>query len=302
MATRGRVWELPDAGASRLRMYSLHSGSVVCTMNSVLSLMKGFSDTMPAYPASKNAALRDLKARKILGVGPPFYYHFHLYMPCNQKCIMCVPDGRHPKDVVPIELFEEFIEKVRPHAEHITLIGGEILLYPWISDAISLLAKCGVAVTISTNATHLTEKIITELMALRELNLRCSIDAATPETYLKIRGTNMFNRVTDNMRLFSVMTADYPNLKEVLVYVVMRENLHEVVPFVDLAASLSSDEVQFHPVRHVKDWEVENGTGWIFRGVDQSCETVREKYNATMKMAAAECERRGIAHEVTLLH
>ncbi len=264
--------------------------------------MQGFCDMMPAYSANKNAALRDLKARKILGVAPPFFYHFHLYMPCNQKCIMCVPDGKHPKDVVPIDLFEEYVDKVSPHAEHITLIGGETLLYPWISDAISLLARSKVAVTISTNATQLSEKLITELLTLRELNLRCSIDAATPETYMKIRGTDRFDHVTNNMRLFNVMTADYPNLREILVYVVMRENLHEVVPFVDLTASLLADEVQFHPVRHVRDWEVQNGTGWVFRGADQSCESFRDEYNATMKMAAAECTRRGVAHEVILLN
>lgn len=256
---------------------------------------------MPAQPASKKAALRDLEARKIKAVSPPFYYHFHLNMPCDQKCIMCKPDGRHPKDAVPFAMFEKFVEKVRPYAEHITLIGGETLLYPWISEVISLLAECGVDVTICTNATQLNEEIIREMMALRALNLRCSIDAATSETYLKIRGTNMFDRVTGNIRLFNAMTAEWPKLRQILNYVVMRENLHEVLPFVDLAASLSPDELQFHPVRHVRNWEVENGTGWVFRGEDQACESFRDGYNATMKRAAAECERRGIAYEVHLL-
>jgi hypothetical protein len=104
------------------------------------------------------------------------------------------------------------------------------------------------------------------------------------------------------MRLFNTMTADHPNLREILVYVVMRENLHEVVPFVDLAASLLTDEVQFHPVRHVQGWEVQNGTGWTFKGADQSCRSFRDEYNATMKVAATEFKRRGVAHEVILLN
>jgi MoaA/NifB/PqqE/SkfB family radical SAM enzyme len=252
-------------------------------------------------PSHKDAALRDLAARKTEGVSPPFYYHFHVHKPCNQKCIMCKPDGRHARDVVPFEMFESFVEKVRPYAEHITLIGGETLLYPWISEALALLAEAEVDVTICTNATQLNEKMISAMLPLKALSLRCSIDAATSETYFRIRGTNLFDRVTGNMRLFNQMTVDRPRLRQILNYVVMHENLHEVVPFVDLAVSLSSDEVQFNPVRHVSTWEVENGTGWVFRGAEQSCESFRDEYNSVMKEAATECEQRGVAYSVTLL-
>jgi len=239
---------------------------------------------MMASPlTSKNAAIREREARKVRDVNAPYYYHIHLYMPCNQKCIMCMPDGRHPKDVVPFNKFKDFVNQVSPHAEHITLMGGETLLYPWMSEAIALLADYGIAVTISTNATMLTQQMILELLTLRELNLRCSIDAATPETYEKIRGTNMFDRVTRNMRLFSAMASDYPSHKQIMVYVVMRENLHEVLPFIDLAASMSSHEVQFHPVRHVSKWVVGNGKGWIFKGMDQSCESFKDEYNSVMQ-------------------
>ena len=250
---------------------------------------------------SKNTAMRDLEGRKVRDVNPPFYYHIHLYMPCNQKCIMCVPDGRHPKDAVPFNKFEDFVNQVRPHAEHITLMGGETLLYPWMSEALALLADYGLAVTIVTNATMLNEPMILKLLTLRELNLRCSIDAATPETYEKIRGTNMFARVTQNMKLFSDMASDYPRHRQILVYVVMRENLHEVLPFVDLAATMSPYKVHFNPVRHVSKWVVENGTGWTFKGLDQSCESFKNEYNSIMEQAAEKCTRAGLRHEIMLL-
>jgi MoaA/NifB/PqqE/SkfB family radical SAM enzyme len=255
----------------------------------------------PSIIASKAAVTKDLQVRKVTGVNPPYFYHIHLFMPCNQKCIMCVPDGRHPKDLVPLHKFKEFVKQIEPHAEHVTLIGGETLLYPWISEVIELLAERGLAVTISTNATMLTETLIRQLLTLRQLNLRCSIDAATAETYRRIRGTDSFERATNNMRIFSEMAQDYPDHRQILIYVVMRENLREVLPFVDLAHAISADELQFHPVRHVSDWQVENGTGWHFNGKEQSCESFREEYNRVMQHAAEKCTLLGLQHETMQL-
>ncbi len=251
--------------------------------------------------ASKAAVLQDLQTRKIRDVRPPFYYHIHLFMPCNQKCIMCVPDGRHPKTLVPLNKFNAFVDQIRPHAEHITLMGGETLLYPWISEAIELLADRDLAVTISTNATMLDEALISQLLTLRSLNLRCSIDAASRETYRRIRGTDTFERAISNMKLFSKMARNHPDHRQILVYVVMRENLDEVLSFVNLAESIGPDELQFHPVRHVFNWQVENGTGWHFNGQEQSCESFKEEYNRVMSQVPAKCDRAGLAHETLQL-
>ncbi len=256
---------------------------------------------MQSVRANKHAVNRDLVARKATGVHAPFYYHIHLYMPCNQKCIMCVPNGRHPKDLIPFPQFEAFFDQIKSHAEHITLIGGETLMYPWMEEVIDLLAEHKLAVTISTNGTMLTEKLIGKLLTLRELNLRCSIDAATAETYHKIRGTDWFERVTRNFRLFSEMASDYPAIRQIMVYVVMKANLHEVLAFVELAKEFSPHQIQFHPVRHVTGWSVENGTGWTFNGSEQSCESFKDDYNAAIRQAARKCGSAGISHEVMIM-
>jgi hypothetical protein len=44
-----------------------------------------------------------------------------------------------------------------------------------------------------------------------------------------------------------------------LMYVVMRENLHEVLPFIDFAKMLHPYCVQFQPVKHVFDWHTTMG-------------------------------------------
>ncbi len=250
---------------------------------------------------NKEAILRECSKKSLKVNNLPFYYHIHINMPCNQRCIMCKPDGKHPKDVLPFNEFVTFFEQIKPHAEHITLIGGEPLIYPWINEVIDLLSRYQIAVTINTNATMLSEKLSQKLLSLHELNLKCSIDAVTPFTYFKIRGTNMFERVKTNLVHFSSLAKNKRNIKQILVYVVMRENLDEVLPFIDFAKTLSPYRIEFHPVRHVINWHATNNTGWVFDGKEQSCEFFRDEYNSTMRQAAASCEKEGIFYEVLLV-
>jgi molybdenum cofactor biosynthesis enzyme MoaA len=250
---------------------------------------------------NKQGILDDCERRKLVPEHLPFFYHIHLNEPCNQKCIMCVPDGRHGKGVLPFERFVSFFEQIKPMAEHITLIGGEPLIYPHIHEVLDLLAEHPIAITINTNATMLNERISPRLLALHELNLKCSIDAVTQATYLRIRGRQHFQRVTSQLLRFAELARDRPNIRIIPVYVVMKENLHEVVPFISFAKQLNPYRIEFHPVRHVDDWFVTNGTGWVFDGEEQTCEANRDAFNEVMREATEVCAREGIDCEVHFL-
>jgi MoaA/NifB/PqqE/SkfB family radical SAM enzyme len=247
---------------------------------------------------NRQALLEDCDRRELVVDHLPFYYAVHLNMPCNQRCIMCVPDFNHPRDVLPFERFVELYEQIKDFAEHITLIGGETFMYPWIEEALELLAGSPIAVTIHTNSFMLNDRVIPGLLRLHELDLKCSIDAATATTYRRIRGRNHFDQVTANMRHFSEVSRNRPEMHLITVFVVMRENLDEVLPFIDFAKTLHPHRVEFHPVRHVSSWQVQNGTGWHFDGSVQSCESFRDEYNEVMRLAARKCEQEGLAHEV----
>jgi sulfatase maturation enzyme AslB (radical SAM superfamily) len=147
----------------------------------------------------------------------------------------------------------------------------------------------------------LNDRVVDRLLALHELNIKCSIDAATRSTYHRIRGLDDFDRVTRNLTRFAERARGLEHIRIVPVYVVMRENLGEVLPFLDFAKTLGPKRVEFHPVRGVANWHVENGTGWMFDGRDQSCEYFRPEYNTVMREAAAKAEREGVQCEVTYL-
>jgi molybdenum cofactor biosynthesis enzyme MoaA len=251
--------------------------------------------------ANKQGILDERDQRVLVVDHLPFYFSIHLNEPCNQRCIMCVPTGNHGSRVLPFESFVELFDEVRPFAEHITLIGGEPLMYPHIGEVLELLAEHPITVTINTNATMLNDRLDRLLLGLHELNLKWSIDAVTASTYRRIRGRDHFARVSARLRHFADLARDRPNIHLIPVYVVMAENLHEVVPFVEYAAALAPYRIEFHPVRHVSSWSVENGTGWTFEGSEQVCEAFPAEFNDTMQAAAASCAARGIDCEIHAL-
>jgi MoaA/NifB/PqqE/SkfB family radical SAM enzyme len=228
----------------------------------------------------------------------PFYYSIHLNKPCNQRCIMCVPNFQHRRDELPFEGFVSLFEQIEPYAEHVVLIGGETMMYPRMPEVLELLGTRPIEVSINTNATMLDDRVLPGLLGLHALNLKCSMHAATPELYHRIHGRDHFERVTGNMRRFAELSRDLPDIRLITVYVVMRENLHEVVPFVELAKQFNPHRVEFHLVQHVADWDVENGTGWRFHGHEQVCEGFPDEYNEVIGEAAERCESEGIEHEV----
>ncbi len=257
---------------------------------------------MISHEASKNRAIEgDLSNKSAIVAGLPYFYQVHLNKFCNQKCIMCMPSGRHPRDEMPFDRFVAFFEQIKPFAEHLTLIGGEPLLYRWIDDVLEMLSKTRIAVTTITNATALTEKVARRLLALHELNLRCSIDAATRATYLKVHGTDHFDRIADQIRRFSELAENREGIRLIMHFVVMRENLGDVLSFVDFAKTYRPHRIEFHPVRHVSDWNVDNDTGWEFRGEEQCCESFKPEYNEVMTKAKAKCEAERVPYEIVLL-
>lgn len=81
----------------------------------------------------------------------------------------------------------------------------------------------------------------------------------------------------------------------------MRENLNEVLPFIDFAKTLFPHRIVFQPVKHVNDYVVSNKTGWVFNGKEQSCEYFQEAYISLMRQAAAKCEMEDLSYGAQLV-
>lgn len=137
----------------------------------------------------------------------PFVIELDTTTICDFKCPGCISSnllnsGSFKKDRL-LSLCEEIIA-VNVIAVILTG-GGEPLLHPAIGDVIKKLAEADIEIGINTNGALIDKylKYISKYVSWT----RISVDAATPETYGKVRphksGSNMFNKVIDNLKLLS---------------------------------------------------------------------------------------------------
>ena len=141
----------------------------------------------------------------------PSYVRVIVGNTCNLKCVMCPYHSPVLKPTHTTDFFQgnkamswEMMARLADdcgQAEIPILIGNveEPLLHPQIIDFIQLCREQGVPrVHLTTNGQLLNETRAVALLKAGLTSIDISIDAATPETYLKIRGSDL-NRVESNV-------------------------------------------------------------------------------------------------------
>jgi MoaA/NifB/PqqE/SkfB family radical SAM enzyme len=224
---------------------------------------------------------------------------------CNLRCVMCpqaIGVVRGPK-----HLPEILAEKLRPvilSATYSELHGiGEPLLSPSFWRLLELFKQNPTCeVVVNSNLIVLTEKMLESIATSRLFKINISLDAATAETYRKIRGAN-FETVTKNIsrlsdRLRKLEAGRRPRL--VMNMTVMKENLQEVPQFVQLAKSLGADEAIVWPINDygpddslMKSWET-NIRGWKFVYREQVLTDIAELAASTIASAASIAKQIGM--------
>jgi hypothetical protein len=99
----------------------------------------------------------------------------------------------------------------------------------------------------STNGQILTDRNIAKLLG-RDVHLYVSLDAATPETYARLRN-RAFDTILRNIRNLVRAKGGRGHLPKVfLVFMPMRANVHELDAFVELCAELDVDHMVLRPL------------------------------------------------------
>ncbi|MBV9581040.1 MAG: radical SAM protein [Chloroflexi bacterium] len=204
----------------------------------------------PITPAPTGASSREEIVRLAAGATPlpsPVEAYFEVANRCNSKCATC-PLTFSPQEAARQLSIEEFIALVEqlPDLQRAVLQGiGEPLLNRDLARMIAHLKQRGVYVVFNTNAALLTHRRQVELIDSGLDELRVSLDSSTPETYLKVRGIPVFDRVVANlgemMRTRRSLEARKPRIS--IWMTGLRENLGELPDVIDLAGRLGVDEV-----------------------------------------------------------
>lgn len=133
---------------------------------------------------------------------------------CNLKCVMCPYHSKTLKSTHTTDFFTgnkamswEMMEKLAIECgeQGIPILIGSVeepLLHPKIIDFVQLCRQQGVPrVHITTNGQLLDENRAIALLKAGLTSIDISIDAAEPDTYLRVRGANL-NRVETNVMNF----------------------------------------------------------------------------------------------------
>jgi MoaA/NifB/PqqE/SkfB family radical SAM enzyme len=166
---------------------------------------------------------------------------------CNLFCQTCTRTylDREPLKSLSLDEFVSIAGQF-PRLQRALLHGiGEPLLNPHLPEIIRYLKRREVQVIINSNGTLLTEKWQRNLIESGLDQYRCSIDAASDETFARIRGVALLPRLKNGLeglvKMKEKMGSDSPRIS--IWCVVTRENLLELPDLVRMAASLGISEV-----------------------------------------------------------
>jgi len=193
---------------------------------------------------------RELKAKPLVMRHVPSSIEIELTNRCNLACVQCL----RSQGLKPYELGDVSFDNYRrilaqfPHALHVCLNGfGEPLMH---AEFVEIVAHTRALlpwakIVIYSNGTLLTEALAERILGSGLTEINVSIDAATPETYRKVRRGGRFEVVHDNLRsLLRLRRAAGLKLPLVGVnFVLLNDNEGELVPFIEQAAELGVDFV-----------------------------------------------------------
>ncbi len=158
---------------------------------------------------------------------------------CNLSCQMCYTinhaDKKATLELQDIEtIMAECGDNGLPAA--VVGMGSEALIFKGARDAIASARKAGVMdVFLGTNGVLLDQSLSEFLVEQRIARIEVSLDAATPETFKKIRGKDELERIEANLETLietrKRMNSKLPVIR--LCFCVQDDNIHEQKAFLD---------------------------------------------------------------------
>ncbi len=178
---------------------------------------------------------------------PPVCLYLEVTNRCNLLCTTC------PRTYVELEppadmswdLFTRIVDQVPDVARAVLHGVGEPMLVKALPKMVRYLKDRGVYVLFNTNGTVLSEKNGRALIAAGLDELRVSLDASTPESYIKVRGKDYFHRILKNVRAFRALQdrEGHATPKVSAWLTGLKETIEELPAFVRMAGEIGVKEV-----------------------------------------------------------
>ena len=199
---------------------------------------------------------------------------------CNLRCRGCIiyrgswePD----RDLSLAELIR--ITDQLPGLEQVYLHGiGEPLLNKELPDMIRHLKSRNVYALFNSNGILLNDRRQQELVTAGLDELRISLDATSTSGYQKIRGSDRFGQIVENLKSLRLLqkqnAVTYPKLS--LWFLGTRDNISELPGLIKLAAEIDIEEVYLQRLVYFQD-----DKGY---GVARSAKTLQNAADGSSKL------------------
>ncbi len=175
---------------------------------------------------------------------------------CTLNCELCYQD-RNDTTELPDHV-NRILEDRFPVLDELLIVGGEPLASRECLNIVKTMDPSkypDLRLALITNGTSVSDDVSELLSARRIAWILVSVDAATPETYTKVRG-GKFSKVIEGVNRLNEVLQRQGNMRGLQMgFVFMRSNMHEALDFLKLAESLHVG-FTFQPV--FGDWHGES--------------------------------------------
>lgn len=168
----------------------------------------------------------------------PFQVSWDITHNCNLRCKHCFFTKEQLSDKTCLSKDEaiSFVNNIASDKVfHLSIAGGEPLLYPHIVDVVSEATDAGMLVAMSTNAILLTESLAKNLRAAGLSSLQISLDGASEAVNDFVRGRGSFEKTIQGIEI-----ARKNGFKILIAFVLLKHNHHELEDLFKLAITLGA--------------------------------------------------------------
>lgn len=184
----------------------------------------------------------------------PVHVYLQIASACNLDCYMCSEhnrpeEARHGVGLLSMrrEIYDKIARDVFPYSNMLTIgVGGEPTLSPDFAYFVERAFDAGQEIHVITNGTRIYKSEVAAALAHRVSFLQISVDAATKETYERIRRGSRWASICRNLDELAKLRENSKHRRSylVLAFVLMRSNVHELPAFIQFAKKAGADAVR----------------------------------------------------------
>lgn len=160
---------------------------------------------------------------------------------CNLNCTHCYVKGRNINEINTEEALRMIREVTELNPKHFNITGGEPLIRKDIFTILDEALKYELKTSIVTNGVLLNENTIEKLRKMN-IHVYLSLDAATKETFYKVRGWKM-DEILEKAKLMKANGLEFST-----IMTIMPENHHEAGLFIELSLKIGARHAALIPL------------------------------------------------------